>query len=432
VDFDDDEEFQAMYLKQMTSRVRGQKEESYAIDELTDDDDDDLSDDDGSGSKLTEDERRRRAELRAEEKKNYRRFFEIACMNRALRMERAQSDKEVGSVPKLSLSLTGDADAAPGLTPMIRTPSSSSLLGTPRGLTRSATVSNTLTATRPDTKMGLIDSSSRSSTHGNAGDAGMHKPDTGGVGVKRRTSIVPRKITPDSMPGGSKLRRVSSVGGLGPRASSMSGVLDRSELEAGHGMFMGVSISRRRQALHDSSSQDAGGSGSTAPPGETSLFAAVVGKRSGSTGTRPSHKRSFFGGLSKNKHTSALGGTAVTVSSQQYVFVDDGHSRSTVGGGLDERTSTADGRESTIGYGSTMDGSSRSGFAQNGKKRYRPADNISRRPMKAPSIKRAKSNPDVVGESSLFAKLTERVGPMAAKNSRPSSRASGTSRIVAD
>ncbi|CAE7670929.1 unnamed protein product, partial [Symbiodinium microadriaticum] len=86
--------------------------------------------------------------------------------------------------------------------------------------------------------------------------------------VKRRTSLVPQKVDVNAFKSrhhggarGSKLRRVNTIagsasqvtsargpsGGSGNRVAVLNGVLNREELEAGVGMFMGVSTAARRK-----------------------------------------------------------------------------------------------------------------------------------------------------------------------------------------
>lgn len=50
-DFDDNEELQASYLSKMTSRVKGQREQSEGVDELTDEDEDE-DEEEGDGECL--------------------------------------------------------------------------------------------------------------------------------------------------------------------------------------------------------------------------------------------------------------------------------------------------------------------------------------------------------------------------------------------
>jgi hypothetical protein len=101
LDFDDDEELQARYLNEMKSRIRGQRQDaSGAIDELSDEEeeDEDLLDEGAKVVTLTPEERAQKAKIAAIEKENYRRYFEQALRNRALRMSSKRMDEPSGAV----------------------------------------------------------------------------------------------------------------------------------------------------------------------------------------------------------------------------------------------------------------------------------------------------------------------------------------------
>jgi hypothetical protein len=104
-------------------------------------------------------------------------------------------------------------------------------------------------------------------------------------------------------------------------------VLNKDELDAGHGLFMGVSLSKRRrvspsralapfaspslQATEDSSSNQG-------------LFSDVVNKKTQSGGpSAAGAKRSFSSVLSRRQSLNSVGGSAITVSSSQFVFLED-------------------------------------------------------------------------------------------------------------
>lgn len=99
LDYDDDEELQAKYINQMKARIRGQPEET-AIDELSDEEDEN-SDADENSTTLTPEEREMKAKIAAIEKENYRRYFEQALRNRALRNSNRQEEHPPHSIPPL-------------------------------------------------------------------------------------------------------------------------------------------------------------------------------------------------------------------------------------------------------------------------------------------------------------------------------------------
>jgi hypothetical protein len=137
-DFDDDEELQARYLNEMKSRIRGQRQDAAgAIDELSDEEeeDEDLNEDERVAT-LTPEERAQKAKIAAIEKENYRRYFEQALRNRALRM----SSKHLKDEPAVPLSPLAQL----GLPQMLRSSSAKETEGpsfpTPQ-LSRAATTS---------------------------------------------------------------------------------------------------------------------------------------------------------------------------------------------------------------------------------------------------------------------------------------------------
>ncbi len=222
LNFDDDEELQAKYLNQMKSRISGQKEET-AVDELTDEDEsDDESNEEGKGR--TAEEKEDRARLAAIEKENYRRYFEQALRNRALRM-----------------NLTKEKDEQNPLPPLTRLPSS-----TP--LSRSSSDPDSGHDSFPIPQIVRVPTSVTPSQNSLPGHD-----------LKRRVSMPPRKVDVSNFPRNgqreSKMRRVQSANGsvtngaktLSSRTNDFVGVLNKDELEAGHGMFMGVSLSKRKQ-----------------------------------------------------------------------------------------------------------------------------------------------------------------------------------------
>ena len=132
--------------------------------------------------------------------------------------------------------------------------------------------------------------------------------------------------------GANQLRRTQTHNGAVSQGRTsgglLSGVLSKEELDAGHGMYMSVPTSKRRQkALLDSSSNDVdsnmgvGGGGSTV--GGASLYSIA-------TGNKPSLKRSYSA-VARSKSVSQ-GSAPVSVSNQQFVF-QSGHSRTATGMG---------------------------------------------------------------------------------------------------
>lgn len=104
INFEDDEELQAKYLNQMKSRIKGQKEET-AIDELTDDDEDEdqQEGEENENLHLTPEEKIQRAKIIAQEKENYKRYFEQALRNRALRLNKIKEKEELSLNSSLPL-----------------------------------------------------------------------------------------------------------------------------------------------------------------------------------------------------------------------------------------------------------------------------------------------------------------------------------------
>lgn len=235
-DFDDDEELQARYLNQMKSRIRGQRQDAAgAIDELSDEEeeDDDLIEDEAVAT-LTPEERAQKAKIAAIEKENYRRYFEQALRNRALRMN-SQQLKDETAVPLSPLSQLG-------LPQMMRSSSAKEAEVPLPTLSRAASTS---------VSMGcpplVAVSVSRE-----------------GSELKRRVSMPPRKVCYSFYPciyaeqvesQNGRIPRVRNngthTGGQGKKPSAaksdFTGVLNKDELEAGHGMFMSVSLSKRRR-----------------------------------------------------------------------------------------------------------------------------------------------------------------------------------------
>jgi hypothetical protein len=234
LDFDDDEELQAKYLNQMRTRIRGQRDDT-AMDELSDEDEIEETNDEEGLAALTPEERAQRAKIAAIERENYRRYFEQALRNRALRMSNKHQEEPAIALqpPRPQLNLLGTANASQ----LLRSASVSEEHGTsssypPPPLIRPA--SSTLSCPPPS----------------------LTPRD--GSELKRRVSMPPRKV--DSHDG--KLRRArpssGATGAPPPQArkasaakSDFTGVLNKDELEAGHGLFMGVSLSKRRRVSSD-------------------------------------------------------------------------------------------------------------------------------------------------------------------------------------
>ena len=120
------------------------------------------------------------------------------------------------------------------------------------------------------------------------------------------------------------MRRVRNVNGsvsLGVQSSKpnneLTGILNKEELEAGHGMFMGVTLSKRKQQSNEESNS---------PNQVSSLFSDVISKRLLSNNSNSSHhgvKRTFSNVISRRQSLTSAGGSAITVSAQQFVFIED-------------------------------------------------------------------------------------------------------------
>jgi hypothetical protein len=171
LDFDDDEELQAKYLNQMRSRIRGQKDET-AMDELSDEDENEESNDEEGLTALTPEERAQRAKIAAIEKENYRRYFEQALRNRALRMSSKQQEEPVLQPPRPpQLTLVGSSSGSQ----LLRSASVTEELGTAPPLTR------------PSSSSAIF-------------PPPLSAPARDGGELKRRVSMPPRKVCLASAP----------------------------------------------------------------------------------------------------------------------------------------------------------------------------------------------------------------------------------------
>jgi len=252
--------------------------------------------------------------------------------------------------------------------------------------------------------------------------------------IKRRTSLPPRKMEGGNMrppkrqhsqplEGIAKLSRAHSL------AENISGVLDRSQLDAGYGMGMCVPTERRK-AMFDGNSRPGsmppptGGSGTGAIG--SSLFAAVTAV----SGKRTEHvtpSRSFSGVLARSKSLTNVTGKCtsggrsglVTVTTQQFVFREESQVTSSY---LAEGASED---QSFSGWGGEESRAEDSRSRQSVTKKRALSSETQNNGLKR--LKTLTSTSDNLQKSSLYAKLTKSVGPIVSSTTLKSSDASDNS-----
>ena len=427
---DDDERAMAEMLDQMKSRVRQQGQE-YDAEDLTDDSEDE-DEDEAAVSEMTQEERLLRLQQKQQQKKqesdNYKRFYDQALRNRALRREKqkAEADKSgtktsPSSLPLLSLTslMPLDESTQSMILPDLPFQSSGQSVGS---ISRSTTSSSTV--------------SSVSVT----GDELQ-----GSSNIKRRTSLPPRKMdsaqirqrapkrhrSQSAVGGGAGVAEIGvnkkSPRGGGSAEVHVSGVLDKSQLDAGYGLGMCISDGRRRELLESNSRTEpvttatANKKAANCQHGgsSTSLFAAVTAKKSSE---QPGLTRSFSGVLARSKSMSNAASRGhmadnrglVTVASQQFVFKEESQasqfpefdvSNSAWGGEASRHGEDSRSHVSGVGAGRKRRGSS-SGESSATLKRAKTVGSLSNM-----------GNDESQSDTSIFSQLSKSVGPIRASSS---------------
>jgi hypothetical protein len=184
-------------------------------------------------------------------------------------------------------------------------------------------------------------------------------------------------------------------------------------------MFMGVSLSKRRRVsafthhlplsshslfLSQATEESSSNSGS--------LFSDVTNRGGGSGNSSQGAKRSFSSVISRRQSLNSVGGSAITVSSSQFVFLED--SSRTVNSSHHGKplsfihvcsSPVAEDHDASSG----MEGSlSRQTSGGASRKRQIPSEESS----SGGGLKRSKTLPSGGSGSSLFDKLVERAGPV--------------------